>query len=156
MSIGSHGSNMAYRDCYLDLDPTYRNRHGQPMLRMTFDWKPNDIRMTQFMRGKIEAIAKSMNPTHWGSGYKSEGAHYDVRPYQTTHNVGGAIMGTDPGRSALNRYLQSWDVHNVFVMGSSAFPQNLQYNPTGTVGALAYWSARAIRQDYLKNPRPLV
>ncbi len=155
MSIGSHGSNMAYRDCYLDLDPTYRNRHGQPMLRMTFDWKPNDIRMTQFMRGKIEAIAKSMNPTHWGSGYKSEGAHYDVRPYQTTHNVGGAIMGTDPGRSALNRYLQSWDVHNVFVMGSSAFPQNLQYNPTGTVGALAYWSARAIRQDYLKNPRPL-
>lgn len=155
MSIGSHGSNMAYRDCYLDLDPTYRNRHGQPMLRMTFDWKPNDIRMTQFMRGKIEAIAKSMNPTHWGSGYKSEGAHYDVRPYQTTHNVGGAIMGTDPGRSALNRYLQSWDVHNVFVMGASAFPQNLQYNPTGTVGALAYWSARAIRQDYLKNPRPL-
>lgn len=156
MSIGSHGSNMAYRDCYLDLDPTYRNRHGQPMLRMTFDWKPNDIRMTQFMRGKIEAIAKSMNPTHWASGYKGEGARYDVRPYQTTHNVGGAIMGTDPGRSALNRYLQSWDVHNVFVMGASAFPQNLQYNPTGTVGALAYWSARAIRQDYLKNPRPLV
>ena len=156
MSIASHGSVMSYRDCYLDLDPTYRNRHGQPMLRMTFDWKPNDIRMTQFMRGKIEAIAQSMNPTHWASGYKGEGAHYDVRPYQTTHNVGGAIMGTDPGRSAVNRYLQTWDVHNVFVMGASAFPQNLQYNPTGTVGALAYWSARAIRQDYLKNPRPLV
>ena len=155
MSIGSHGSNMSYRDCYLDLDPTYRNKYGQPKLRMTFDWKPNDIRMTQFMRSKIEAIARSMNPTHWASGYKGEGAHYDVRPYQTTHNVGGAIMGTDPARSAVNRYLQSWDVHNVFVMGSSAFPQNLQYNPTGTVGALAYWSARAIRQDYLKNPRPL-
>ena len=155
MSIGSHGSNMSYRDCYLDLDPTYRNKYGQPKLRMTFDWKPNDIRMTQFMRSKIEAIAQSMNPTHWASGYKGEGAHYDVRPYQTTHNVGGAIMGTDPTQSAVNRYLQSWDVHNVFVMGSSAFPQNLQYNPTGTVGALAYWSARAIRQDYLKNPRPL-
>ena len=155
MSIGSHGSNMAYRDCCLDLDPTYRNKYGQPMLRMTFDWKPNDIRMTQFMRSKIEAIARSMNPTHWASGYKGEGAHYDVRPYQTTHNVGGAIMGTDPTQSAVNRYLQSWDVHNVFVMGSSAFPQNLQYNPTGTVGALAYWSARAIRQDYLKSPRPL-
>ena len=155
MSIGSHGSNMSYRDCYLDLDPTYRNKYGQPMLRMTFDWKPNDIRMTQFMRSKIEAIARSMNPTHWASGYKGEGAHYDVRPYQTTHNVGGAIMGTDPAHSAVNRYLQTWDVHNVFVMGSSAFPQNLQYNPTGTVGALAYWSARAIRQDYLKNPRPL-
>jgi gluconate 2-dehydrogenase alpha chain len=32
-------------------------------------------------------------------------------------------MGTDPKTSALNRYLQSWDVHNVFVPGASAFPQ---------------------------------
>ena len=156
MSISSHGSNMSYRDCYLDLDPTYRGKYGQPMLRLTFDWKPNDIRMTQFMRSKIEPIAKSMNPTNWASGYKGDGAHYDVRPYQTTHTVGGAIMGVDPTRSAVNRYLQTWDVHNVFVMGASAFPQNLQYNPTGTVGALAYWSARAIREDYLKNPRPLM
>jgi ABC-type transport system substrate-binding protein len=36
------------------------------------------------------------------------------------------------------------------------FPHNGGYNPTGTVGALAYWSARAITQDYLKNPGPLV
>jgi gluconate 2-dehydrogenase alpha chain len=42
-------------------------------------------------------------------------------------------MGTDRATSAVNRYLQSWDVHNVFVMGASAFPQNIQYNPTGAV-----------------------
>ncbi len=156
MSISSHGSNMAYRDCYLDLDPTYRDKHGRPLLRMTFDWKANDIRMTQFMRGKIEDMARAMTPTSWTSSYKGEGAKYDVRPYQTTHNVGGAIMGTDPVTSAVNRYLQTWAAHNVFVMGASAFPQNLQYNPTGTVGALAYWSAAAIRRDYLKSPRPLM
>ncbi|TZG36027.1 GMC family oxidoreductase [Agrobacterium sp. B1(2019)] len=156
MTVSSHGSNMAYRDCCLDLDPTYRNKHGQPILRMTFDWKPNDIRMTQFMRSKIEPLVTSLNPTSWTSSFRDDGSHYDVRPYQTTHNTGGAIMGVDPTRSAINRYLQSWDVHNVFVMGASAFPQNLQYNPTGTVGALAYWSARAIRDDYLKNPRPLM
>ena len=45
-------------------------------------------------------------------------------------------MGTDPKTSALNRYLQSWDVPNLFVMGAGAFPQNAGYNPTGTVGAL--------------------
>ena len=55
-------------------------------------------------------------------------------PYQTTHNTGGAIMGADPKTSAVNRYLQSWDVHNLFVMGACAFPQNAGYNPTGTVG----------------------
>ena len=65
-------------------------------------------------------------------------------------------MGNDPTTSVLNRYLQSWDVHNVFVMGASAFPQNAGYNPTGTVGALAFRTAEAIITNYLKAPGPLV
>jgi gluconate 2-dehydrogenase alpha chain len=83
-------------------------------------------------------------------------APYDVTQYQTTHLNGGAIMGADPKTSALNRYLQSWDVPNLFVLGASAFPQNAGYNPTGTVAALAFFSAAAIRDRYLKNPGRLV
>jgi gluconate 2-dehydrogenase alpha chain len=64
-------------------------------------------------------------------------------------------MGTDPSTSVVNRWLQSWDVHNVFVIGASAYPQNASYNPTGTLGALAYWSADAIVSRYLKRPGPL-
>lgn len=154
LSIGSHGSNMSYRDCYLDLDPTYKDPFGRPLLRMTFDWKPNDIRMTQFMQRQTEAIAKAMAPTSWSSSYKDENSHYDIRPYQTTHNVGGAIMGADPATSVVNRHLQSWDVPNVWVSGASAFPQNIQFNPTGAVGALAYWMADSLR-DYVQNPRPM-
>ena len=56
----------------------------------------------------------------------------------------------------VNRYLQSWDVPNLFVMGASAFPQNAGYNPTGTVGALTYWAVDAIKNQYLKSPGPLV
>jgi gluconate 2-dehydrogenase alpha chain len=65
-------------------------------------------------------------------------------------------MGADRPTSALNRYLQSWDVPNVFAVGSGVFPVGLGYNPTGAVAALAYWCAKAIRQQYLKDPRPLV
>jgi gluconate 2-dehydrogenase alpha chain len=65
-------------------------------------------------------------------------------------------MGTDPNTSAVNRYLQCWDVPNLFVIGASAFPQNAGYNPTGTVAALAYWAAEAIRSQYVKKPGPLV
>ncbi len=83
-------------------------------------------------------------------------APYDVTKYQTTHLNGGAIMGTDPKTSVLNRYLQSWDVSNLFVLGASAFPQNAGYNPTGTVAALAFWAADAIRNRYLKSPGRLV
>jgi gluconate 2-dehydrogenase alpha chain len=156
VNIATHGSVMSYRDNYFDLDPTYRDANGQPLLRMTFDWKDNDIRMTQYITNKVADIGRAMNPASIAISAKQFGEHYDVRPYQTTHTVGGAVMGERPDSSVLNRYLQSWDVHNVFVMGASAFPQNIGYNPTGLVGALAYWSARAIREQYLKHPGPLV
>ena len=75
-------------------------------------------------------------------GQSRSAPDWSVVPYQSTHNTGGVIMGTDPNTSALNRYLQSWDVSNVFVTGASAFPHNSGYNPTGPVGALAYLHGR--------------
>jgi gluconate 2-dehydrogenase alpha chain len=52
--------------------------------------------------------------------------------------------------------MQSWDVPNLFVVGASAFPQITSFNPTGTVGALAYFAADAIKSRYLNDPGPLV
>ena len=62
-------------------------------------------------------------------------------------------MGTDPKTSVLNKYLQSWDVPNLFVLGANVFAHGIGYNPTGLVGALAYWAAANIRSTYLKNSR---
>ena len=73
-------------------------------------------------------------------------------PYQSTHNTGGTIMGTNPRNSAVNKYLQSWDCHNLFVVGANVFPHNAAYNPTGPVGALAYWTADAIKNATSKIP----
>jgi gluconate 2-dehydrogenase alpha chain len=72
------------------------------------------------------------------------------------HQVGGTMTGTTPANSVVNKYMQSWAVPNLFVVGASAFPQIASFNPTGTVGALAYWAADAIKTKYLKNPGPLV
>ena len=77
-------------------------------------------------------------------------------PYQSTHNTGGAVMGDDPRTSVVNKYCQVWDVPNVFVTGACVFPQNAGKNPTGTVGALAYWIADALKDKYLKSPGALV
>jgi gluconate 2-dehydrogenase alpha chain len=154
VSVATHGSVMSYRDSYLDLDPTYRDVYGNPLLRLTFDFHDNERKMSKFETDKAALIAKAMNPRSIKINYRE--GHYSILPYETTHNTGGAAMGADPKTSVVNPYLQSWDVSNVFVMGSSVFPQNPGYNPTGTVGALAYWAADAIRTKYLKNPGPLV
>jgi gluconate 2-dehydrogenase alpha chain len=153
-SLGSQGSSYATYINHLDLDPTYKDRFGQPLLRMTFDFPDNDIRMSNYVTDKMEEIAKALNPRKYVVSRRIK--PYSTVPYQSTHNTGGAIMGADPKTSAINKYLQSWDVPNVFVVGASAFPQNAGYNPTGTVGALAFWTADAIITKYLKSPGPLV
>ncbi len=106
------------------------------------------------MLAKLETIIKAMNPTQYRMLPRPK--NFTIVPYQSTHNTGGTIMGADPNSSVVNRYLQAWDAHNLFVQGASVFPQQHGYNPTGTVGALAYWSANAITKQYLKNPGPLV
>ena len=65
-------------------------------------------------------------------------------------------MGTDPKTSVVNRYLQCWDVPNVFSLGGSNFPQNGTYNYTGTIGALTLLALDTIKTKYLKSPGPLV
>lgn len=155
-SVGTHGSVMAYRDRYLDLDPTYKDAFGQPLLRITFDWHDNEYKMTRFLSDRAQQVVDRMKPRQSSLTIRQPGGHYDIRQYQTTHTTGGVIMGTDPATSALNRYQQSWDVPNVFVTGASAFPQNIGYNPTGLIGGLTYWAAKAIRENYLKHPGPLV
>lgn len=155
MGVGAQGSVMSYRDNFLDLDPTYKDPLGRPLLRMTFDYKPNEQKMANWMAQRCGEIVQAMGAKRTEVGHL--GVPWSVVPYQTTHNTGGAVMGADPRTSVVNRYLQSWDVPNVFVFGACAFPQNAGYNPTGTVGALTYWALDAISKQYLKNPgQPLV
>jgi hypothetical protein len=54
------------------------------------------------------------------------------------------------------RYLQCWDVPNVFSLGGSSFPHNITYNYTITIAALTLWALDAIKSKYLKSPGPMV
>jgi gluconate 2-dehydrogenase alpha chain len=154
VSISASASVMPNRVNYLDLDPTYTNRFGQPLMRMTFDFRENEHRLVKHAAEIIGGIGKAMKPTRMGT--PTPRLSWSVVPYQSTHNTGGAVMGTDPNTSALNQHCQSWDVSNVFVTGASAFPHNSGYNPTGPVGALAYRMADVIREKYLKRPGSLI
>jgi len=151
--VGNQGAVMAYRQNYLDLDPTYTDGFGRPLLRMTFDFQENEIKQMNGQADICVTIAKEMGAIRVDRSVSP--VPYSIVPYQTTHNTGGAVFGSDRTTSVLNKYLQVWDVPNVFVTGACVFPQNAGKNPTGPVGALAYWAADAIK-NYLKNPGPLV
>lgn len=150
----THGSCYSYKDAFLDLDPTYKDSFGRPMLRITFDFHENELKMSKYITGKLAEIGQKMGPREMHA--KPRTGSYDISVYQTTHTCGGAVMGDDPKTSALNTYLQSWDVSNLFIFGATAYPQQAGYNPTDTLCALAFRTAEAIRNQYLKNPGPLV
>jgi gluconate 2-dehydrogenase alpha chain len=152
--LNVHGSSISTRANCLDLDPTYRDAWGQPLLRMTFDFPENDVKMSAYCTARAEEIARAMGGQQVVASPRRR--PYNSTVYQTTHNTGGTVMGADRSTSVLNRFCQSWDVSNVFVIGASNFPQNASYNPTNTVGALAYWAADAIVNRYLKSPGALV
>ncbi|WKN20401.1 GMC family oxidoreductase [Azotobacter vinelandii] len=154
-TIFCQGTSMPVREAYLDLDPSYKDRHGQPLLRMTFDWNRNDIDMANYVTERAIDIMKATGAKDLLVDNQTERSW---NPYMqhSSHTIGGAVMGADPTTSAVNPWLQSWDAHNLFVVGASAFPNNGGYNPTLTVGALAIRAAQAIHRTYVRNPGPLV
>ena len=142
--------NLPYADQTIDLDPNVRDQWGLPAPRLTYDWRrPNELARVEFMVQKMEELGRAMGATHiWRSplGPGAPGAHHE----------GGTRMGNDPKTSVVNRYGQSWDIPNLFIIGSSTFPSMSGFNPTLTIQALAYMSADAIVNRYRKNPGPLL
>lgn len=154
VGITVHGSSVPHPNNYIGLDRSYTDAYGQPLGMMTFDFPHNDRLMSRFVTEKAWRIGEAMNGKSLSVSWLAD--HYSIVPYQTTHNTGGTIAGADPRTSVVNKYLQSWDLHNLWVVGASCFPQNAGYNPTGTVGALSYWAVDAILNHYVKSPAPLV
>jgi len=123
---------------------------------MTFDYNENDRRMARFVRDRINDICQQSGAKSWEAVAFPDAPNSPFRNYDSSHTIGGAVMGLDPATSVLNRFQQHWDIPNLFVCGASSFPNNAGYNPTGTLCALTLWTAKAIINDYARQPGSLV
>lgn len=132
---------------YLDLDPTYTDGFNDPLLRVTNKYTDQDRNIAKFGIEKCTEIMEKMGADIVDSDEVPE--EFD-HIYQGGHYAGGVVMGADPETSAVNNYLQMWDVDNLFVVGASALPHFGGHHPTATVGAFAYRAAEGI-EKYLKN-----
>jgi gluconate 2-dehydrogenase alpha chain len=152
-NVTVHGSNYPHRENYLDLDPTYRDAYGMPLLRMSFNFRDNDHRMSEYVTNKAAEIARAMGATTVGTPQPRKG-DFDARQYQTTHTTGGTVMGADPSTSVVSPHLQHWDAQNLFVVGASVYAHNAGYNPTGPLAALALRLGDDLVR-YTRQPRML-
>ena len=149
-AITGQTENLPYADQMIDLDPNVRDQWGLPAPRITYDWRrPNERARVEFMQQKMLEIARAMGASKAWLGPLGPGA-------PGAHHQGGTRMGSDPKTSVVNKYSQTWDIPNLFVVGSSTFPTMSGFNPTLTIQAVAFLTADAIVNRYRKNPGPLV
>ena len=152
-TIGFAGEHLAYKTNFMDLDPVYKDALGDPLLRLTLDWRDNERKMVEFATRKAVEVARAMDAREINSfpGLRS----YDSAHYNSTHIQGGTIMGNLPAHSVVSPYLQHWQLSNLFILGGSTFPQNASANPTPTILAFVYRAADAIVDRYLRHSGPL-
>lgn len=153
LSIGAQGASIAHKENYLSLDSNYKDAYGVPLLQMTYNFTDQDRALHTYISKKATDIMQEMGAKTVEG--RSPITDYDIVSYQTTHNTGGTVMGESPENSVVNTYLQHWDAENLFVVGAGNFAHNGGYNPTGTVGALAYRCAEGVI-NYSKSGGSLV
>ena len=150
-AIAAQIEDLPYPRQTIDLDPNVRDHWGLPAPRVTYDSRrPNELARTEFMASKLEEIGHAAGANLVWRAPDTGGA-------PGGHHIGGTRMGSNPKDSVVNRYSQSWDSPNLFIMGSSTFPtMGSGFNPTLTIQALAYLTADAIVNRYRKHPGPLI
>jgi gluconate 2-dehydrogenase alpha chain len=150
VSMVAQTEDLPYPNQTIDLDPNVKDAWGLPAPRMTYDFRrPNELARLGFMYKKMEEIGRAMGGAQVWRQPLPPGA-------PMAHHEGGTRMGSDPKTSVVNKYGQSWDIPNLFVIGSSTFPTMSGFNPTLTIQALAYMSAEAIATKYKNNPGRLL
>jgi gluconate 2-dehydrogenase alpha chain len=150
-AIAAQIEDLPYPYQTIDLDPNVRDAWGLPAPRMTYDWRrPNELARTAFMAKKMEDMGRATGAQLVWRTPENRGA-------PGGHHEGGTRMGSDPKDSVVNKYGQSWDHPNLFLIGSSTFPtMGSGFNPTLTIEALAYMSADAIVKRYKNTPGQLL
>jgi gluconate 2-dehydrogenase alpha chain len=135
-------TTLPYAANYLDLDPTVTDPLGFPVIRITAEYKDNELALAAYLQDKM---------ARW---YREAGAIEVLRSGLggqmgvTTHAYGGTRMGDDPETNVVNRYGLSHEVPNLGVLGASVMGTSGARNPTLTAQALAWRTAEHVAKNW--------
>ncbi|MYK89697.1 MAG: GMC family oxidoreductase [Acidobacteria bacterium] len=134
-------STLPYEDNYLDLHPTVTDPLGDPVCRITADFKDNERRIATFVQDRM---------VEW---FRAAGAVEIIRQGlgtmgPSTHAYGGTRMGDDPETNVVDRWGFSHEVPNLGILGASVMGTSGSHNPTLTAQALAWRSAAHLVESW--------
>ena len=135
-------TTLPYEENYLDLDPSVTDPLGFPVIRITAQYRKNELAIAEFTQDRME---------EW---YREAGAVEIVRAGlgstmgASTHAFGGTRMGDDPATNVVDQWGFSHECPNLGVLGASVMGTSGARNPTLTVQALAWRTAERLIEDW--------
>jgi choline dehydrogenase-like flavoprotein len=114
----------------VSIDPEVTDAWGIPALHIECAYGENERRMV------ADAVA-CMREMVEAAGFVVEASYADPSPPGlSTHEMGTARMGEDPGSSVLDPRNRCWEVDNLYLTDAASFPSGGYQNPTLTIMAL--------------------
>lgn len=140
------GDDLPNPENRVTLDPRLTDSDGIPAAVTHYKPGENDKRMMNYMLDRIEEVAKAMGAFEYHlQDYRDAEGVYRTPAW---HMIGTARMGADPETSVVNKWHQTWDVPNLFIMDGSVLATGGVVNPTPTISALALRAATYIRDNF--------
>jgi choline dehydrogenase-like flavoprotein len=137
VGFAGRGEMIPNDQSYCEIDPALQDKWGIPVLRFHWQWSQHELRQAAHMQRTFADIIEAMGGRVHGT-VQTDGAKAIAPGGSIIHEVGGAIMGTDPKASVTNQWGQTWDVDNLIVADGGVFASNADKNPTLTIMALAW------------------
>lgn len=118
---------------------------GIPVLKIHAEYSDNEREMARDAAETSEEILRAA-----GAEVVTTGGRITA-PGRIIHELGTARMGTDPKKSVLNKFNQSWDVKNLFVIDGASFVTCANQNPTLTILALTMRACDYMAGEYRRG-----
>jgi choline dehydrogenase-like flavoprotein len=122
---------LAHYEHHVRIDPTVTDAWGIPVLHLETKYTDNEFNMSRDAVDVSIAMAEA-------AGFEVLSKTYEPNPPgYSIHELGTCRMGDDPKTSVLNKWNQSHDIKNLFVVDGAAFVSGGWQNPTMTILALS-------------------
>ena len=138
---GIMGEVLARFENHVSIDKTVVDAWDIPALHIQTKYTDNEFNMARDAVDTASAMAEA-------AGFEVLTKNYDPNPPgYSIHELGTCRMGDDPKTSVLNKWNQSHDIRNLFVVDGAAFVSSGWQNPTMTILALAMRSSEYLAEQ---------
>ncbi len=131
LSATTMGEVLPRYDNFVSIDPSAVDAWGIPALHFQARYSDNEFNMARDAVNTLEEVCHDAGFEVLSKTDKMFPPGYSI------HELGTCRMGDDPKTSVLNKWNQSHDVKNIFVVDGSSFVTGGSQNPTMTILSLS-------------------